>query len=132
MIAISSRAKTASRRCDEILSLNYFELMDARQDVENDVENVLKMECKTQPCAFSKLQCQFPNHETLLNELRTCAKIVTGKTKYHIISHHITLNHKTSQEKRNYITRQEKTRHATTQHNTLHHKTRENTPQHNQ
>ena len=88
MIAISSRAKTASRRCDEILSSDYFELMEAKQDVENDVENVLKMECKTEPCASSKLQCQFPNHETLLNELRTCAKIVTGK--YHITSDHIT------------------------------------------
>ena len=83
MIEISSRAKTASRRCDEILSLDYFDLMDVKKDVENDVKNVLKMECKTEPCASSKLQCQFPNHETLLNELRTCAKIVSG-TKYNI------------------------------------------------
>ena len=81
MIEISSRAKTASRRCDEILSLDYFDLMDVKKDVENDVKNVLKMECKTQPCASSKLQCQFPNHETLLNELRTCAKIVSGRVK---------------------------------------------------
>ncbi|XP_028415266.1 E3 ubiquitin-protein ligase TRIM58-like, partial [Dendronephthya gigantea] len=76
MIEISSRAKTASRKCDEILSLDYFGLMDAKKDVENDVKNVLKMECKTVPCVSSKLLCQFPKHETLLNELRTCAKIV--------------------------------------------------------
>ena len=88
MIAISSCAKTASRRCDEILSLDYFELMEVKKEVENDVENVLRMECKTEPCASSKLQCQFPNHEALLNELRTCAKIVTGK--YQITSDHIT------------------------------------------
>ena len=91
MIAISSRAKTASRRCDEILSLDYFELMEVKKEVENDVENVLRMECKTEPCASSKLQRQLPNHETLLNELRTCAKIVTGK--YQITSDHITLRH---------------------------------------
>jgi hypothetical protein len=83
MIDISSRAKTASRRCDEILSLDYFDLMDVKKEVENDVKNVLQMECKTAPCASPKLQCQFPNHETLLNELRTCAKIVTGKWKMH-------------------------------------------------
>ena len=122
MIAISSRAKTASRRCDEILSLDYFELMEARQDVENDVENVLKMECKTEPCASSKLQCQFPNHETLLNELRTCAKIVTGKNKYRIISHHIT-KHITSHHTRSHskhVTSHPSTTDITLQHITTH------------
>lgn len=78
MIEISSRAKTASRRCDEILSLDYFELMNAKQEVEKDVKNVLKLECRTTPCALTKLRCQFPQHERLLNDLRTCAKIVTG------------------------------------------------------
>ena len=82
---IKSRKDCYSRRCDEILSLDYFELMEAKGDVENDVENVLKMECKTESCASSKLQYQFPNHETLLNQLRTCVKIVTGKISfYHI------------------------------------------------
>ncbi len=106
MIEISSRAKTASRRCDEILSLDYFDLMDVKKDVENDVKNVLKIDCTTVPCASSKLQCQFPNHETLLNELRTCAKIVSGKVYNTIeqntltkdsIPYHITTYHKTTQ-----------------------------------
>ena len=120
MIAISSRAKTASRRCDEILSLDYFELMEAKKDVENDVENVLRMECKTEPCAFSKLQCQFPNHETLLNELRTCTKIVTDK--YHITSDHITKQitsyHTTPHSKR--VTSHPTTTDITLQHITTH------------
>ena len=122
MIAISSRAKTASRRCDEILSLDYFELMEAKKDVENDVENVLKMECKTEPCASSKLQCQFPNHETLLNELRTCAKIVTGKYHYNIRSHHkthyITSHHTTPHSK--HVTSHPTTTDITLQHITTH------------
>ena len=79
MIEISSRAKSASRRCDEILNLDYFDLMEVKKDVEHDIKNVLKMECRTLPCASAKLQCQFPNYETLLNELRSCAKIVTGR-----------------------------------------------------
>ena len=127
MIAISSRAKTASRRCDEILSLDYFELIEAKKDVENDVENVLRMECKTEPCASSKLQCQFLNHETLLNELRTCAKIVTGK--YHItsdhITKHITSHHITPHSK--HVTSYPTTTDITLQHITTH----QVTPRHN-
>ena len=94
--------------------------MEVKKEVENDVENVLRMECKTEPCASSKLQCQFPNDETLLNELRTCAKIVTGK--YHITSDHntkhITSHHTTPHSK--HVTSHPTTTGITLQHITSH------------
>lgn len=80
MIEISSRAKTASRKCDEALSLDYFDMTEVKDSVEKDVKSVLTLDCPSDPCISKKLSCQFPRHETLLNELRTCAKIVTGKT----------------------------------------------------
>ena len=81
MIEISSKAKSASRQCDSILNLSYFALVEVKNQVEHDIEQVLNLECKTTPCAGPlELQCQFPNHEMLLNQLLTCAKIVSGIT----------------------------------------------------
>lgn len=79
MIEISSRAKSASRRCEGIFSLNYFDMIGGKLQVEKDIRDVLEMDCKTTPCGSSHLQCQFPNHEMLLNQLRTCTKLVVGK-----------------------------------------------------
>lgn len=76
MIEISSQAKSISRRCEGVFNLNYFDMIGVKLEVEKDIEDVLDMDCKTTPCCSSCLQCQFPNHEMLLNQLRICAKIV--------------------------------------------------------
>ena len=43
------------------------------------MKNVLEMMVATEPMAKADLHCQFPNHESLLNSIRTCSYIVEGK-----------------------------------------------------
>jgi len=76
MIEISSRAKTASRNCDKSLALDYYEMLTRKSEVEKEIREVLSMSCETTPAAQANLKCQFPNHETLLNTIKTCAKLV--------------------------------------------------------
>ena len=79
MINISSLAKTASRNCDNALSYDYYEMLLRRRGVEEEMKNVLEMMVATEPMAKADLHCQFPNHESLLNSIRTCSYIVEGK-----------------------------------------------------
>lgn len=79
MIEISSRAKTASRCCDKALALDYYEMLTRKSEVERDIREVLSLSCETTPAAKANLKCQFPNHEALLNKIKTCAKLVVRK-----------------------------------------------------
>jgi folate-dependent tRNA-U54 methylase TrmFO/GidA len=79
MIEIASRSKTASRSCNKALELDYYEMLTRKNDVEHEIREVLEMVCETSPAAQANLKCQFPNHETLVNSLRTCAKLVVRK-----------------------------------------------------
>lgn len=76
MIEISSLTTTACRNCDNALSLDYYEMLMLKKDVETEMKDVLEQLCEIQPVATAGLGCQFPNHENLLGNIRTCAKLV--------------------------------------------------------
>ena len=79
MIEISSIAKTASRNCDNALSYDYYEMLLRRRPVEEEMYSVLEMMVATEPVAKANLHCQFPKHESLLNDIKTCSFMVEGK-----------------------------------------------------
>ena len=79
MIEISSKAKRSSRNCDEALSQDYFTMLNMRKELEEEMHGVLNMIVNTEPMAQADLKCQFPQHETLVNSMRTCAKLVVSK-----------------------------------------------------
>ena len=79
MIEISSIAKTASRNCDNALSYDYYEMLLRRKAVEEEMHSVLEMMVATEPVAKANLHCQFPKHESILNDIKTCSFIVEGK-----------------------------------------------------
>ena len=70
---------TVSRFCDKALALDYYEMLTRKSQVEKEIREVLTLSCETEPAAQANLKCQFPNHETLLNKLQTCAKLVVRK-----------------------------------------------------
>ncbi|KAK3748803.1 hypothetical protein QZH41_016025, partial [Actinostola sp. cb2023] len=76
MIEISSLSKTASRNCNKALALDYYEMLTRKSDVEREIREVLDLTCETSPVAQANLKCQFPNHEALVNNIKTCAKLV--------------------------------------------------------
>lgn len=76
MIEISSLTTTACRNCDNALSLDYYEMLMLKKDVETEIMSVLEMLCEINPVAEADLGCQFPNHEKLLSSIRSCAKLV--------------------------------------------------------
>lgn len=76
MIEISSLTTTACRNCDNALSLDYYEMLMLKKDVETEIMSVLEMLCEINPVAEADLGCQFPNHEKLLSNIRSCAKLV--------------------------------------------------------
>lgn len=76
MIEISSLATTACRNCDNALSMDYFEMLLMKKDVETEMMDALELLCEINPTAKGDLGCQFPNHENLLGSIRTCAKLV--------------------------------------------------------
>ncbi|RMX36761.1 hypothetical protein pdam_00008971 [Pocillopora damicornis] len=75
-IEISSLTTTACRNCDNALSLDYYEMLMLKKDVETEIMSVLEMLCEINPVAEADLGCQFPNHEKLLSNIRSCAKLV--------------------------------------------------------
>ena len=81
MIEISSLTTTACRNCDYALSLDYYEMLMLKKDVETEMMDVLELLCEITPLAKPDLGCQFPNHEKLLGNIRSCAKLVLRK--YH-------------------------------------------------
>ena len=81
MIEISSLTTTACRNCDIALSLDYYEMLILKKDVETEMMDVLELLCEITPLAKPDLGCQFPNHEKLLGNIRSCAKLVLRK--YH-------------------------------------------------
>lgn len=76
MIEISSLTTTACRSCDNALSMDYYEMLMLKKDVETEIKDVLEVLCEINPVARADLGCQFPNHEKLLGNIRTCAKLV--------------------------------------------------------
>lgn len=50
-----------------------------KKDVETEIMSVLEMLCEINPVAEADLGCQFPNHEKLLSNIRSCAKLVLRK-----------------------------------------------------
>ena len=76
MIEISSLASTACRNCDNALSMDYYEMLLMKKDVETEMMDALELLCEINPTAKGDLGCQFPNHENLLGSIRTCAKLV--------------------------------------------------------
>lgn len=76
MIEISSLTTTACRNCDNALSLDYYEMLMLKKDVETEMMDVLELLCEITPLAKADLGCQFPNHEKLLGNIRSCAKLV--------------------------------------------------------
>ena len=81
MIEISSLTNTACRNCDNALSLDYYEMLMLKKDVETEMMDVLELLCEITPVARADLGCQFPNHEKLLGNIRSCAKLVLRKYK---------------------------------------------------
>lgn len=81
LIEISSLTTTACRNCDNALSLDYYEMLMLKKDVETEMMDVLELLCEITPVAKPDLGCQFPNHEKLLGNIRSCAKLVLRK--YH-------------------------------------------------
>ena len=79
MIEISSQAFSASRTCEKALSLEYYDMLTEKKPVESQLLGALGMLCETSPVALADLKCQFPNHESLLANIRTCAKLVLRK-----------------------------------------------------
>lgn len=97
MIEICSLTTTACRNCDNALSMDYYEMLMMKKDVESEMKDVLELLCEIDPVAKANLGCQFPNHEKLLGNIRTCAKLVlppgppekltcriTGDNKIHV------------------------------------------------
>ena len=76
MIEISSLTTTACRNCENALSMDYYEMLMLKKDVETEMKDVLQLLCEIEPVAKADLACQFPNHEKLLGNIRTCAKLV--------------------------------------------------------
>ena len=76
MVEISSLTTTACRNCDNALSMDYYEMLMMKKDVETEMKDVLELLCEIEPVAKGDLGCQFPNHENLLGNIRTCAKLV--------------------------------------------------------
>ncbi|XP_032238176.2 E3 ubiquitin-protein ligase TRIM33 [Nematostella vectensis] len=76
MIDIASRAKTASRNTDKALGMDYYEMLNRKKEVEHEIREVMGLLCDTTPVTTANLKCQFPNHETLVSGIRTCAKLV--------------------------------------------------------
>lgn len=79
MIEISSLTTTACRNCDNALSLDYYEMLMLKKDVETEMMEVLELLCEITPVVKPDLGCQFPNHEKLLANIRSCAKLVLRK-----------------------------------------------------
>lgn len=79
MIEISSLTTTACRNCDNALSMDYYEMLMLKKDVETEMKEVLQLLCEIEPMGTADLGCQFPNHEKLLGDIRTCAKLVLRK-----------------------------------------------------
>ena len=78
MIEISSIAKTASKNCDNALSYDYYEMLHRRRSVEEEMRSALDMMVAIEPTAKANLHCQFPKHESLLNDIMTCSFLVEG------------------------------------------------------
>ena len=79
MIVICSLTTTACRNCDNALSMDYYEMLMLKKDVETEMKEVLELLCEVEPVGTADLGCQFPNHEKLLGDIRTCAKLVLRK-----------------------------------------------------
>ena len=86
MIEICSLTTTACRNCDNALSMDYYEMLMLKKDVETEMKDVLQLLCEIDPVTEADLGCQFPNHEKLLASIRSCAKLVLRKCK-EIVSH---------------------------------------------
>lgn len=76
MIEICSLTTTACRNCDNALSMDYYEMLMLKKDVETEMKDVLQLLCEIDPVTKADLGCQFPNHEKLLASIRSCAKLV--------------------------------------------------------
>ena len=79
MIEISSLATTTSRNCDNVLNMDYYDMLIMKKDVETEMMAALELLCEVDPVVQADLGCQFPNHESLLSSLRSCAKLVLRK-----------------------------------------------------
>lgn len=79
MIEICSLTTTACRNCDNALSMDYYEMLMLKKDVETEMKDVLQLLCEIDPVTKADLGCQFPNHEKLLASIRSCAKLVLRK-----------------------------------------------------
>ena len=86
MIEICSLTTTACRNCDNALSMDYYEMLMLKKDVETEMKDVLQLPCEIDPVTKADLGCQFPNHEKLLASIRSCAKLVLRKCKEVFVS----------------------------------------------